>query len=563
MRDLVSLLYRADWTRLRLVAEVTASRDYDLDRTRYGADGPPPFLGAPRPGHVWEMATDQLGTQSDRYTLLIEPGRRYREQGEERISGCDGERSWSAVREGGGWKVEAGDGAGPPLPPMLRPSWLLTGFTLEPGGPVTTGGREARRVVATPRPDIWPRDPARRRPPDRVEVLVDPGLGILLRQEEILDGKTLSVTELTGIRTDPAPADGEQFRPPGGWDSVRGDAPRVAPRGPGWEASKLIAGLAAGGIGALVRSSRSRSFEQATREEPEAEMPPDVEPVPADGPTASDEVLHLLHASRDRWAPGIAATLHQWYDIAAMLAQVPDGARRAGFGGLGHLIDAAGERVATLHMVSRLSFDGSGRYRIEPALPAELAARSFRHRAETIVCDGEQQWHLSGDEVTVRPAGPPPDEIARLLDPAWLLEHQLSGGTEIVSGRAEAVSGRAEAMSRGRRGYRFRVTAGDPVWGRMFFPDEVVVDAELGILLRSVCHAGPRPVSRYELRDVTLGEQGDFRADIPEGMRVAEEPDDEAPGTVNIPARVASLLARQAARDARSAVRNVLGGLRR
>ena len=102
-------------------------------------------------------------------------------------------------------------------------------------------------------------------------------------------------------------------------------------------------------------------------------MPPDAEPPPADPPTVTDEVLHLLHdllhASRDRWAPGIAATLHQWHDIAAMLAQVPDGARRAGFGRLGHLIDAAGERVATLHTVSRLSFDGSGRYRIEPVLP--------------------------------------------------------------------------------------------------------------------------------------------------------------------------------------------------
>ena len=137
---------------------------------------------------------------------------------------------------------------------MLRPSWLLTGFTLEPSGPVTTGGREALRVLATPRPGVWPRASARPRPLDRVDVLVDLGLGILLRHEEILDGRTLGVTELTGIRTDPDPADGEQFLPPGGWDSVPGDAPRTTPRGPGSEASELIAGLAAGGIGALVRS---------------------------------------------------------------------------------------------------------------------------------------------------------------------------------------------------------------------------------------------------------------------------------------------------------------------
>ena len=563
MRDLVSLLYRADWTRLRLAADVTTSRNFDLDQT---ADGRPPFLGGPRAGRVWTMATDQPGTSTDRSTLLIEPGRRYREQGEDHISGCDGDRSWSAVREGDGWKVEASDGPEPPLLSMLRPSWLLAGFSLEPSGPVTTGGREALRVVATPRPGVWPRASARTRPLDRVEVLLDLGLGILLRQEEILDGKTLSVTELTGIRTDAdlvTPAGGEQFLPPGGWDSVQDGsaaggsaAGGPAAGGPGWEASKLIAGLATGGTSALVRSSRSRSFEQATQEEPEAEMPPDAEPLPADAAAASDEVLHLLYASRDSWAPGIAATLHQWHDIAAMLAQVPDGARRAGFGGLGHLIDAAGERVATLHVVSRLSFDGSGRYRIEPALPES----SFLHRPETIICDGERQWRLSGDDVVMRPTGPPPQEIARLLDASWLLEHRLSGAAETMTGA------RPGDRPGHRPGYRLRVVPGEPAWGvwdRLLVPDEVVVDAELGILLCLVCHAGSRPVSRYELRDVVVGEQDDFRPDIPEGMRVEEEPDDEPTGPASIPARVAGLIARQAARDARSAVKSMLGGLRR
>ena len=40
MRDLVNLLYRADWTRLRLAADVTTSRDFDLDRTRREAGHP-------------------------------------------------------------------------------------------------------------------------------------------------------------------------------------------------------------------------------------------------------------------------------------------------------------------------------------------------------------------------------------------------------------------------------------------------------------------------------------------------------------------------------------------
>jgi hypothetical protein len=116
MTDLIGLLYRADWTRLSLAAEVSARRDLDLDRTRWGAGTPP------REARLeWEMATYQLGVESRRSTLLIQPGRRYREQAVGYVSGCDGNRSWSARRDGDGWKVEAGDAPEPPLPPMLRP----------------------------------------------------------------------------------------------------------------------------------------------------------------------------------------------------------------------------------------------------------------------------------------------------------------------------------------------------------------------------------------------------------------------------------------------------------
>jgi hypothetical protein len=165
MTDLVSLLYRADWTRLSLAAEVSTSRDLDLDRTRYGSGMPPgefgefgefgePGEGMPPPWqmfrearkspwarHEWKMATDQLGAETRRYTLLIEPGRRYREQGENHVSGCDGDRSWFAVRDADGWKagaddgwtVEGDDGPEPLMPQMMCPSWLLTGYTLEAG----------------------------------------------------------------------------------------------------------------------------------------------------------------------------------------------------------------------------------------------------------------------------------------------------------------------------------------------------------------------------------------------------------------------------------------------
>ena len=208
--------------------------------------------------------------------------------------------------------------------------------------------------------------------------------------------------------------------------------------------------------------------------------------MPADAAPASDEVLRLLHSSPDRWSPGITATLHQWHDVAAMLAQIPDSARRAGFGGLGFLIDAAGERIATVHTVFRLRLGGSGQYRIEPVL---YPGRPGGYRPETVICDGERRWRIGEDEVTTGPAAALPREIANLFDTSWLLEHQLTGGGEIVTG--------------GRRGYRLRV-AFDWPRGGLFFPGDVVVDAELGILLRCISFAGSQPLMRYELRDVVI-----------------------------------------------------------
>ncbi len=149
MRDLVGLLYRADWTRLSLTAEVSITRDRDLGRSRFPGEPPPrprpwsggqfgpwaapwfgPWFGPPRgladedpsvpwespdeadpwgprtDGREWELATEVLGTESRRFTLLIAPGGRYREQGESHLSGCDGERSWYAVPDDDGRSVE-------------------------------------------------------------------------------------------------------------------------------------------------------------------------------------------------------------------------------------------------------------------------------------------------------------------------------------------------------------------------------------------------------------------------------------------------------------------------
>jgi hypothetical protein len=67
------------------------------------------------------------------------------------MSGCDGTRSWHAVKESDGWSVVGTGGPQPPpMASMLKPSWLLTGFTLETSESLTVNGRDALRVTATP-----------------------------------------------------------------------------------------------------------------------------------------------------------------------------------------------------------------------------------------------------------------------------------------------------------------------------------------------------------------------------------------------------------------------------
>jgi hypothetical protein len=112
--DLAGLLYRADWTRLSMWAEL--------------ADGS---------------------------TLLVAPGRRYRKQTRDRVSGCDGDRPWVLPPDdidAAGSRAHWISGPEPPLPTLLCPAWLLDGYRLEVRGQVSTCGRDALHVVVTTRP---------------------------------------------------------------------------------------------------------------------------------------------------------------------------------------------------------------------------------------------------------------------------------------------------------------------------------------------------------------------------------------------------------------------------
>src|SRR5690242_5635844 len=177
--DVIGLLYRADWIRLSLSADVRFETDRDLlyRRIREGTlAGDRDLRASLRRDH-----------RSERAALLIAPGGRYRleyQDGHGLIEGNDGERGW------GWWPAppdppvaDADLGDCPPVAELFGPSSLLGGYTLEVMGPVTACGRDAIAVAATPRPDAvgsGPRDPSG----ERVEVAVDAELGILLRRAD-------------------------------------------------------------------------------------------------------------------------------------------------------------------------------------------------------------------------------------------------------------------------------------------------------------------------------------------------------------------------------------------
>jgi len=532
-RELVALLYRADWTRLCLSGEVSGVDEtlpIMITRVRAGhreTDEPfppfPPGFTAPRP---------------DLTRLLVAPGNRYRKDSQDGqvAQGCDGERIWQWWRYPPAGEVRLNGDPGPPYPALLCPSWLLAGYDLEVGEAVSACGRDGVRVVATAR-----RSMARTRtapflpfspwPPvhfDHVEAIVDTGLGILLRCERRKADRAAEVIEFRSLAVDPA-FDPEQFTAPAG--SIIGDGyGRLfggSFSGMGWEITKTTAGLAAGGLGVTIRYSPFGPFGPLRPSRPppgdgdaEAAMPHD-DPSPGDakdGPPVGDEVLHLLYRG-GATAPAFTATLHQWVDPGALLAAVPPSARKAGFGGVGFLIDTlsaaareAGEQQAVGHEVSDVAIDGWDSYRIDRSYRTPRRRdRHERRDAEwlTVACDGQRRYQVYADRVRVGPSAPPPAELTDLADGSWLLRCHLSGGDQIMVG--------------GRRAYRIAVSRAASPPMMLFFPAIAVLDAESGRLLRLTCFSAGKPAARYELRDITSGGSIDTRFEVPPGLPIVDE----------------------------------------
>ncbi len=359
----------------------------------------------------------------------------------------------------------------------LRPSWLLSQYTLGPAVPVTACGRDALRVVATARSTVIHGDVA--------EVVIDTETGILLRWADLRDGQQTMLTEFTQLAVH-APAS----EPPPDEDLDWGG---TGVSGQGWEAFKLAGGLTLAGIGAFVKY-----WPHSPGDGRQADMPPAEPPAPGPGSDVSDEVLRLLYQSGQDGSP-FTATVHVWVNFGGLLQYIPPDGRKAGFGGLGFFADAVAERTGTTYLTSEVRASGPLVYRIDARNPR-------RREMRTEACDGQVYRQLFHDRMITMSARTPTHGI-RFLDTSWLLGERLASCTEVTVG--------------GRRAVRLRVEPPVPAVS----PTDVTIDAELGVALRQVAVWRDVPFMRMELTDVTPGPV-DASITIPPGIRTIEETGD-------------------------------------
>ena len=513
-------------------------------------------------GHAWEPRP--AGPTDLTYTLTLAPGGRYRLElasGEDHaLDGQDGPDAedededddstdpWaSAVSDqdepdGDGdrpWRGYCGDGtshwavygdraertAEPALPAAIRallwPSWLVSGWDLELASTAEAAGRTAVRIIATPRPLTRGQHAGRDRLLDRIVVLADPDLGLLLSQEIIRSGRSDETSLITSLVPGTADAGAAPFRPSPGLpvtdrmdyaSSVAGLAQQLD--GPGWRLAKSAAGALGEGLGFAVRHTPRTPPEPGTPPLPDS-GPPDTTPAPLPA-----DLVNLLHRT-GLPAPRFSATAGTWYDGEGMIAAGQS--LRAGAGSLAGLLgpnelwSALADRpLADRYEAQRVTLSLPGRYRVDQL--SGRGARNLRTRAS----DGERAWAIYPNRVVVLPARVRPldNRWLRLADPSWL----LGRGWQLSAARPQRVGGRDGWLLWAH----YAGTADSPVWmlmARGQLPQMcVVVDAELGVLLRTTSYADGKPVRCTELFNLTVpppgADQELFTPELPDGVPV-------------------------------------------
>lgn len=514
LRDLVALLYRADWTQLSLSGELTRRADRGAVQWLHAPAGQVPSSLSTEEPAQWEETTS---------SVLVAPGGRFRVENpalddHRDVTVCDGESCWRLV---GDWAERRDAGLGDPvLAQLLDPSWLLAAYVLEETGTIEASGRTAACVTARPRPFG-----SRGNRADRIDLLVDAELGILVNLEARHGGRLIESVGLNPVtmRPDQVP-DLTQFSPPPGTTSA-GPGSSVAEfgqlKGPLGQVVGTAADLTANALSFAIRHAPRPSEAPAG---PPMPLPaPEPESVP-DEPLSSD-VINLLHrtglpsqtftAEVRHWA-NTEVMLEWWQRLRSSMPQPV-----TGIFGPDALWTALGERAPGLaYRTARLRIAAPGQYRLD-YLSGDW------HAKLAVACDGQRLQTRYRNRVVTGPVKQLANDWARLADPAWLLlsDWRLSPAAETTVGGRPGLLVWADIQPVPEPSLLFEVGWYRPRPGLTFDRVAVVIDTELGILLRLVGYFDGRPAACFELHDVqwlNAADPAEFTLEIPPGTRVVE-----------------------------------------
>ena len=295
---------------------------------------------------------------------------------------------------------------------------------------------------------------------DQIDALVDAELGILLRSERRYGGRTLALSELTGLTLDPPQAaDGKQFERPGDDDDVDGAVDEDDDASSGFATAVLHA---ADGLAAALAMT-IRHAPQKSRGEPQWQAATAGEdwlpPEPADdGESADDgepaepvegQLLALLYRA-GLAGPGIDAEYRSWRSGDAMLMSAGDASEQAGASGLRRLAMAAAERAPDRHVRARVAVGAADQYRID------YLDRGNESGPAVVAADGEHRWRVYADRVAVvRPSRCQPASPTCSIRPGCLTGGSPAGsrcGSMTAPGFWSGFTGRAAQLRTRRSG---------------------------------------------------------------------------------------------------------------
>jgi hypothetical protein len=418
---------------------------------------------------------------------------------------CDGISYWDIC----GDEAERfqADPARTPFDDLASSRSLVSLFRLDQTGATDFAGRPAIVVRGEPRlPAGGPSLAASLL--DRADLLVDAEFGVVLRKELRFGGQVVSAVELRDFTIDPPAAlDEASFRPADGIEVRNLDCYPPRRLAPGWHADDSDESVEIG-AGWFARTGARLAVQQTARKlarpEPVKADEPDDEPtMPATGPVPdqrqplTDETLRVI-AQAGRPPLNVSAELHQWITTGLGKAGYALG-ESAETSLAGYFSNLDGEpwwRAHDAHRIASVRLAAPDRYRItyrlddRPRLPV------------MVTCDGQRLLKVFHHRIVAGPAEPTPGAIARPFDPAWLLDHWELGET----GSQEV---------RGRRALGVVAGPPPPQLGGLERPRQPVaqlvllVDAELGIVLRQVAYLDGEPAMVFELRDVVVHDRAD------------------------------------------------------